>query len=205
MNQHVKKTEQVPVVQTTFLPLGDVDGRQDISEARSRGMQEGLACGFQSGSEQVLRAARIQIEEEQAVTESERIRLQTQTRQALAAKQMALPALAVKEARQALSLALHRDDEAYLHLFAQAAAHVGPVEHAVLRANAYGCGIASRHLEWMKKQIDGLQSIEIRQTDGDDGLCVLETEAGSLDASVKTQFQKALQVADLLDQIVAGD
>lgn len=188
---------------TAALPHGT--GWQDIREAHLHGMREGLEEGARAGREQVLSAARDQIGRERAETEAACARLAEQTRQALAAKQDGLPVLAVREARRALDEELHRSDRAFLQLFAQAAAHVGRADHAVLRASPYGCDIAERYLEWMKKQIDGLQSLELRQTPGDDGLCILETEAGSVDASVETQFRKAMRLAALPDAPAGED
>lgn len=178
---------------------------QDIREARLCGMREGLEEGTRAGRDQVLSAVRDRIERERAETEAACTGLAEQTRQELAARQDGLPAAAVREARRTLDEELHRGDQPFLRLFAQAAAHVGRAEHAVLRASPYGCGIASRYLEWMKKQIDGLRSLELRQTPGDDGLCILETEAGSVDASVETQFRKAMRLIGFPDGQTGGD
>lgn len=205
MGQHPGQARQQANRSWDFSLVGDVDGRQAIREARLQGMREGFTGGYQAARERALHPAQVQLKQEQTVLEAEQTSLLEQTRQELADKQDALPALAMQETRRILQQVLHHTDEAFLHLFAQAAAHVSSAESAVLRANPYGCAVASRHLDWMRKQIDGLQELEIRLTEGDDGLCILETAAGSVDASMETQFQKAMQLAGFLDEKRKGD
>lgn len=200
MEQHLGKATHLPDTTWDYVHLGDVDGRQAIREARLQGMREGFANGHQLAKEQVLQQARAQMEQEQAALDAECASLQESTRRQLAAKQEELPALAMQEAHKVLEQVLHQNDEAFLHLFMQAAGHVGTVESAVLRANPYGCAIAARHMDWMKRQIDGLQELEIRPAEGDDGLCILETAAGSVDASMETQFQKAMQLVGFVEK-----
>lgn len=200
MGQHLGKATHPPDTAWNCVHMDDVDGRQAIREARLQGMREGFDNGYQPAKEQVLQQAQAQIEQEQADLDAECASLQENTRCQLAAKQEALPALAMREARKVLEQVLHQSDEAFLHLFMQAAAHVSTVETAVLRANPYGCAIAARHLDWMKRQIDGLQELEIRPAEGNDGLCILETAAGSVDASMETQFQKAMQLSGFAEK-----
>lgn len=200
MGQHLGKAAHQPDTVQDFAYAGDLDGRQAVREARLQGMREGFDSGYQSVKEQVLQQARAQAEKEQAALETECASLQEETRRQLAAKQDALPALAMQKARRMLEQVLHQSDEAFLHLFLRAAAHVNTTESAVLRVNSYGGAVAARHMDWMKRQIDGLQELEIRPVEGDDGLCILETAAGSVDASVKTQFQKAMQLAGFAEK-----
>lgn len=204
MGQHLGKAAHQPDIAWDYVHIGDVDGRQAVREARLQGMREGYANGHQSAKEQVLQQARTRVEQEQAALKTECVSLWEDTRRKLVAKQEALPALAMQEASRRLEQVLHQSDEAFLHLFAQAAAHVGTTESAVLRANPYGCAVAARHMDWLKRQIDGLQELEIRPAEGDDGLCILETAAGSVDSSMETQFQKAMRLAGFAEKNEEG-
>lgn len=174
-------------------------------EARLRGIREGFDAGFRSGREQVLADGSAEEAKEQAKQAEELAQLSKQTRGAVSRAYDALPALAMQVSLRVLEREFHRSDEPFLRLFAQAAAHVARAEHAVLRTSPYGCKIAARHMEFLKKQIDGLQILELRPADGGDGLCILETDAGSVDASLETQFQKAMRVAGILDEGAGGN
>lgn len=198
MNQSSEQNG-APVELSPGLALsGDVEGTRVLLEARLRGMREGYAEGYRISRENALQQVQTVLAETQADMQAVCTRISEETKAGQAARLDALPTLAMQEARRVLEETLHSGDDAYLHLFAHAAGHVSSTAHAVLRANAYGCAVASRHLAWMKKQIDGLQELEIRQSEGEDGLCILETDAGSVDASVETQFRKAMQAAGFL-------
>lgn len=178
------------------------DARQSVLSARMRGVREGTANGFAEGRETELAAGRRQEEALRAAQATQTARLREETQEKIRQMRANLPKQAEEATRGVLRAALAHSDEAFLSLFAQAAAHVRAAGHAVLRASRHDCAIAVRHMDILKRAVDGLEELELRPADGvEDGCCVLETAAGSVDVGVWTQLRKAMQIAGWADAV----
>lgn len=180
--------------------------RQAAHSGQMRGMRDGFDAGYRTGRQAALDAAQAEADKLRATRAEEAAELEARQQAAIERMREALPGEAVALTRQVLRAALGKDDAAFLALFGQAAAHVRAAGHAVLRASRHDCGIAVRHMDALKRAIDGLEELELRPADGvEDGACILETAAGSVDVGVHTQLAKALQIAGLDDEGSGGD
>ncbi len=182
------------------------DEQRAFEDARLRGLRDGYTEGLHTALSKERAAAAEEAKKERAALEEELNKLSKQTKTAAKRLSDTLPERAMQASRTVLEREFHRGDKAFLHLFSRAAAHVARADQAVLHASPYGCAIAARHLDELKKQIDGLQSLELRPVEkADDGLCILETDAGSVDASLNTQFEKAMRVAGIAPESDGGE
>jgi flagellar biosynthesis/type III secretory pathway protein FliH len=113
-------------------------------------------------------------------------------------------AVAMNYANIFTDIVLHSGDEPFIKLFENAASHINEAGVTVLKAGPLGCEIANRHIEYFKSCLIELTSFEIRQVGTDDGLCILATPFGSIDTSVGTQLQKAVQIIGFEHRVLSN-
>lgn len=100
----------------------------------------------------------------------------------------------LKLAKKIIYIKLAKDDETYFRLFEKAALHIGMTEKATLKMGPRGYAVAQAHREKFMGVIDALEQLEIILEGKDDGLCVLETPLGNIDASVEAQLDRVQKI-----------
>lgn len=169
---------------------------QAIQKARMDGERKGYMDGLKQGHEDGMRITAQKQEELKAEYARKKEELRGENAAQIAEAQDGQLFLAFTLCGRILRGEIQSSETAFLQLFKQAAAHVGETERAVLKTGPKGYEIACRHTEALSKMLNGLQeSLVVKLAGTDDGLCILETPAGSVDASVHTQLQKAAQAA----------
>jgi flagellar assembly protein FliH len=107
------------------------------------------------------------------------------------------PALAMRLAAKILRHEVNNNEKAFLNLFENAASHIAQTDSAVLKAGPQGYETAVRLEKELEKSINGVKTFEIKLFGRDNGLCIIETPYGSIDASVDTQLEKAARTMGL--------
>jgi flagellar assembly protein FliH len=101
---------------------------------------------------------------------------------------------AIELAQKIISIELAKNEDAFFGLYQKAALHIGNAEKSTLKAGPRGYAIANKQREKFMGAIDGLENFEIILEGKDDGLCILETPLGNIDASVNAQLGRAKQI-----------
>lgn len=168
--------------------------RKLMESSKQKGFEVGYSAGLEQGRAEGRRRA---AEEAQpALRELERLGCGLEE---LYAQEEPEPERKILElARRLAELALAADDEAYLALFAKAARHFGRAAEATLHAGGRGGALARENPERFRRLLDGLERFEV-VAEGGNGRCVLETPEGSVDASLETQFKRALAILNPQD------
>lgn len=97
-------------------------------------------------------------------------------------------------AEKIIKIELLKDGNAYLGLFRKAAQHISNAGEVTVKTSKSG---EQRILADRKKYedaIDGLSELKIEADGGDEGKCVLETPLGNIDASIRTQLERAKKI-----------
>lgn len=163
--------------------------RKLMESSKQKGFEEGYSAGLEQGRAEGRRRA--EEEAQPALRELERLGRRLEE---LYAQEEPEPEREILElGRRLAERALATDDEAYLALFAKAAGHFGRAAEATLHAGGRGGALARENPERFRSLLDGLERFEV-VAEGGDGRCVLETPEGSVDASLETQFARALAI-----------
>lgn len=94
-----------------------------------------------------------------------------------------------------IDIELKRNKNAFEGLYSLAASNITRTSAAVLKVGGDGYEAAVNHLAGYRQKIDGLENLSVKQVPGGNGVCILETEAGTVDASVTTQLVRAREIS----------
>lgn len=169
-----------------------------IEQASERGLEAGYGEGRKVGLAEELKRDAKELEQIGSRLEAEIGAEQAAQHEACEKAEAAADALVFRLARRILHVALKQGDDAYLSLVAHAAHRVGETPQAVLKTGPRGYDIATRRRQEIEKGIQGLKKLEIRQEGEDDGLCVIETPYGNVDASIAVQLEKAAKTTGIV-------
>ena len=99
-------------------------------------------------------------------------------------------------AEKITDIEIDRNDKAFVNICKKAVSHVEEAKSAVLRVGPREYAIASRYGSEIKKALSGLPNLQIQLDENRTGSCVLETDTGLVDASVKAQLSRARQLIE---------
>lgn len=97
-------------------------------------------------------------------------------------------------AQRIILMELVKNDDAFYGLYKKAALHISNVEKAELKAGPRGYAIVQADKKKFEDAIEGLSELKITKQGDDDGLCILETPLGNIDASVGAQLRRAKKI-----------
>ena len=89
---------------------------------------------------------------------------------------------------------LEKNDDAFYGQFRRAALHISNIDRATLKTGPRGYAIAQKDMKRLENAIEGLDSLDVVLAGDDDGLCVLETPLGTIDASLTSQLARARKI-----------
>lgn len=175
------------------------EAQETCRRAAARGRQDGLKAGGEAAEAEGLRQlqARLQTLAEKTRVDGERLTADYRGQAETARK--GLTEQAFRLARKIVETELHRDDSLFLGLVRTAAAHLGKPDHLVLHAGPLGMTAARHYRMELEKLFGGSDRYEVCLSGHDDGLCVIETPEGSVDAGVETQLRRAARLLGLPD------
>lgn len=173
-----------------------------LESARLQGENQGSADGERVAREEFSAQAESALEAIRRDAEEERAHLTADHEAAMSGVSGRQQELAMELTRRIVNLVLGGREDAFQGLFHTAASHIPHAERAVLYAGPKSCGFARLHREELMKCVDGLDELEIVCEGADEGLCILETTSGSVDASVPVQLAKA---GELFSAMGGGD
>lgn len=101
---------------------------------------------------------------------------------------------AIKLAKKIIYIELSKNDEAYLSLYKKAAIHVNSAPKATLKVGHRGYKAAQALRQKFEEAIDGLQNLEIISVGNDDGVCLLETPLGNVNAGIDAQLERVKRI-----------
>lgn len=163
-----------------------------INSAKNEGFKKGYDEGFRLGySEASRKAANEKQPLVEALGQYEK-RLAEYLNKPVAAEDFVEDALAL--AKKIISIELRKNDDAVLGLYKKGAAHIRNVDKATLKVGPRGYKVATENIKKFESAIDGLEELKVTLEGDDDGLCVLETPLGSVDASAGVQFERAKRI-----------
>lgn len=163
-----------------------------VNSAKKEGFKKGYDEGFRQGFSEGSRAA---INEKQPLIEElsqYRQRLSEYYNKPVAADDFIEDALEL--AKSIIATELKKNDDAFYGLYKKAALHINNTDKAVLKVGPRGYEAVSKNKSKFESAIDGLEELKITLEGDDDGLCVLETPLGNVDASVGAQFERAKKI-----------
>lgn len=97
-------------------------------------------------------------------------------------------------AEKIVNLQIDKSDEAFINICKNAATHIGDTPSVTIRVGPREYEIVTRYQKELKKCMNGLEKLEIELEEDKNGYCVMETTAGSVDASVNAQLNRAKQM-----------
>ena len=173
----------------------EADLENEVRSILDTASESGYAEGFEEGQTLSRKDMGPKVEEEirqisKQTEEACRLMREENSRkcEALEAGQLRL---ALRLTAKILYSELKNNEDAFLQLFCHAASHIDEADSAVLKTGPLGYEAAQRHTEELQQCIRGVRKFEIKQTGINNGLCVIETPYGSVDASIDTQLGKA--------------
>lgn len=101
---------------------------------------------------------------------------------------------ALELAKAVIKTELQENDEAYIGLYKKAANHISSISKATLITTERGKEIYEKNKGKFLDAIDGLEELNVKTQSGKSGLCILETELGSVDSSAQSQFERAKNI-----------
>lgn len=145
---------------------------QLIAEAKEEGRQQGLA----QVTELLVRAKLLQ-------------------QQVISASEQEIVRLSLRVAEKIIGRDLERDPRTVAEIVANAVENVRNVRELTLRVNPHDARILREHKRHMMELIGRVKEIAIKEdADVSSGGCVIETEAGVIDAQLATQFEMLQRV-----------
>jgi flagellar assembly protein FliH len=97
-------------------------------------------------------------------------------------------------AKKIIENELLKNDDAYFGLYTKAANHISNAQSATLVTSERGADVFEKNKEKYENAIDGLNHLEVKTKACENGLCILETEFGTVDASAEKQFERAKNI-----------
>jgi flagellar assembly protein FliH len=97
-------------------------------------------------------------------------------------------------AEKIVNLQIDRSDEAFINICKNAATHIGDTSSVTIKVGPREYEIVTRYQKELKKCMNGLEKLEIELEEDKNGYCIMETSAGSVDASVNSQLNRARQM-----------
>jgi flagellar assembly protein FliH len=97
-------------------------------------------------------------------------------------------------AQRVISMELAKNDEAFFGLYKKAALHISNVDKALLKVGPRGYAVVQAEKDKFENAIEGLAELKTVLAGDDDGLCLLETSLGNIDASVAKQLSRAKNI-----------
>lgn len=150
-----------------IVQAGQSERERIREEARSQGHHEGLA----QVSEQLLRA-------------------KLQAKEIVEAAQNDILALACKVAEKIIGHDIERDPAVMVDICATAVESLRQVRHMVLRVNPQDAAILRNNTKRFMEALGRSVEVSIKEdAEVESGGCVVQTEFGTLDAQLKTQFE----------------
>lgn len=150
-----------------ILEAAKKEREQVVAEAREAGRQEGLA----QAAEVIARAHLLRGE-------------------ILAKSEREVVALALKVAEKIIGRDLERSPQVVVDICATAIEAVRNVSQMVIRANPRDIGILKEHRKRLMEMIGRVKDISLKEDpEVPSGGCVIETESGTVDAQLSTQFE----------------
>lgn len=163
-----------------------------INGAKRKGFEKGYDTGYRDGLRTAISEA---VSEKQPIAdEIEALTIQLPEYCSLFSEKNELLCKAFDLAEKIIKMKLGNNNEAFFGLYSKAALHISNVEKATLKTNVMGCSAVKKDPQKFKNAIEGLSQLETVQVDGEDGLCILETPIGTIDASVNVQFERAKNI-----------
>lgn len=101
---------------------------------------------------------------------------------------------ALELAKEIINTELANNPEAFYSLYKKAAQHISNVRRATVKTSQKGAQLIETDRRRYENAIEGLEELTV-EADGDEaGRCILETELGTIDASVSAQFERAKHI-----------
>lgn len=151
----------------SLVHAGQAERERIREEARNQGYQEGLA----QVSEHILRA-------------------KLQAKEVVAAAQQDILTLAAKVAEKIIGHDIERDPAVVVDICATAVEQLRQVRHMVLRVNPSDAAVLRTNTKRFMEALGRSVEVSIKEdNEVESGGCVVQTEFGTLDAQLKTQFE----------------
>jgi flagellar biosynthesis/type III secretory pathway protein FliH len=168
------------------------EARTVVENAKRQGLAEGHQEGFKCGYDE---AVRCEIDKKRNIFNAVATCSQQYSDccRSRAVDSEALEA-AFELARKIIEIELEENDDAYFKLYQKAALHISSSPKATLKTGPRGSKAAKAMNGKFEDAIDGLERLEVVLSGEDDGLCILETPFGSVDASVTAQLERAKRI-----------
>lgn len=101
---------------------------------------------------------------------------------------------ALELAKEIIKTELVDDPEAFFSLYKKAAQHISNVRRVTVRTSEKGAQLIEADRKRYEDAVEGLEELVV-EVDGDEtGRCILETELGTVDASISAQFERAKRI-----------
>jgi flagellar biosynthesis/type III secretory pathway protein FliH len=162
-----------------------------LNKARAEGWQEGFDEGYQIGMEESETLKKEKLQQINMELENKCKSLTSENQQSCEHLRDGQASRGLKYAAKILYYEIENNESAFLRLFENAASHITETDSAILKVGPRGYEIALRHAKELEKSIHGVKKFEIQLIGSNNGLCIIETSCGSLDASIDTQLKKA--------------
>jgi flagellar assembly protein FliH len=154
----------------------------------SKGFNEGLSQGYSEG-------IRLSLEEKQPLIDT--LSLLSQRLSEYYGKPVEKNAYinkAFELAERVISMELAKNDDAFFGLYRKAALHISNTDTANLKVGPRGYSVVHADKKKFENTIEGLNGLKTTLTGDNDGLCLLETPLGNIDASVGAQLSRAKKI-----------
>jgi flagellar biosynthesis/type III secretory pathway protein FliH len=175
-----------------FIGRAQAEAEVTVNKSKEQGHAKGYEEGFKLAIEEsVSRACEEKIPIIEAISELE---ARFSNYCASKAGNSEYIECALQLAQKIIYIELAKNDEAFFHLYQKAAMHIGNAEKATLKTGPRGYALTQAEREKFEGEIDGIGEFVFTLEGEDDGLCVLETPLGNVDASVGAQIGRVRQI-----------
>lgn len=101
---------------------------------------------------------------------------------------------ALELAQKIIKTELETNPEAFYNLYKKAAQHISNVQRATVKTSLRGAQLIEADKKKYENAVEGLEELTVEADGNESGKCILETELGTVDASVTTQFERAKHI-----------
>jgi flagellar assembly protein FliH len=169
----------------------DIEAKSIFEQASAGGWAKGLDEGFQLGMDESFSRTGVRLKQIDTDLEKECGRIRAENKETCMQLGNGIIPLGLRLAVVIIYSELKDDENAFINLFKNAASHILETDSAVLNVGPRGYDIATRHAKEFEASIKGVKKFAIKLSGSNNGLCVIETPFGSIDASADTQLEKA--------------
>lgn len=101
---------------------------------------------------------------------------------------------ALELAKEIIKTELNDNPEAFYSLYKKAAQHISNVSRATVKTSEKGAQLIEADRKRYEDAIEGLEELIVKADGNETEKCILETELGTVDASVEAQFERAKRI-----------